>query len=142
MAEDFKKLLAQKGLKGTNQRLAILDCLCNAKQPITAEEIYMDLKDKQENSCLSTVYRTVEVLCDKSIVEKTSLLDDGKARYEMCHEDHKHHISCMDCHKIIAIDECPFDSFEKQLRERLEFQVVGHKFEIYGYCKSCQSNHQ
>lgn len=138
MSELYRKLFTEKGIKSTPQRVAILSCLDAAHQPLTADEIYIEIKAKGIASCLSTVYRTMETLHDKKVVEKSTLLDDGKNRFELAHEEHKHHISCMKCHKIIAIDECPFEVIEETLEKKMNFHVIGHTFEIFGYCDACQ----
>ena len=137
---DIQALLNHKGLKNTPGRRLILECLCEAKQPLTAEQIFMSLRGQQASTCLSTVYRNVETLCSMQVVEKAIILDDGKARYALSENEHKHHVSCMACHKIVAIDACPFEAVKNSLKGAMDFQIVGHKFEIYGYCKNCADN--
>jgi Fur family ferric uptake transcriptional regulator len=134
----FKEVLTREGVKNTKNRNAILEILENAHAPLTAEEIFLLLKEKNASTCLSTVYRTFEMLVSKGLVIKSNIIDDGRARYELNHMEHKHHIICVGCHKMISIDECPFEEFEKQIKKKIDFDVTGHKFEIYGYCQDCK----
>lgn len=134
----YKEVLAREGVKNTRNRNAILEILEKSEVPLTAEEIYLLLKGKNASTCLSTVYRTFEMFISKDLVIKSNIIDDGKARYELNHMEHKHHVICVGCHKMIYIDECPFGEFEKLLKNEINFEVTGHKFEIYGYCQECK----
>ncbi|MDK2962453.1 MAG: Fur family transcriptional regulator, ferric uptake regulator [Eubacteriaceae bacterium] len=51
--------LKAKGLKQTRHRLTILSLLKNAEYPLSADEIYLQLKNESIN--LSTVYRNLEL---------------------------------------------------------------------------------
>lgn len=134
----YKEVLLGKGVKNTKNRDAILQILEKMDRPITVEEIFLILKGNGETACLSTVYRTVEMFETKAIVLKSNSVDDGKSRYEINSMKHKHHVVCVACHKIIVIDECPFSEFEKALKEKINFDITGHKFEIYGHCNECK----
>ncbi|PKM51212.1 MAG: transcriptional repressor [Firmicutes bacterium HGW-Firmicutes-7] len=138
MKNSCKEILMDKGLKNTRHRERILEVFKKSDRPLTAEEIFLILKSNSENSCLSTVYRTVEVFEAKGLVLKSNSIDDGKARFEFNTKEHKHHVICTRCHQIIFINECPFSEFEKKLKDKIDFDITGHKFEIYGYCKECQ----
>lgn len=138
--EDYKEILSEKGLKYTKHRDAILKILDKSEKPLTVEEMFLILKENNNVTCLSTVYRTVEMFEEKELIVKINSFDDGKARYEMVSDGHKHHLICMHCHKRIAIDECPFEMFQKTLKENPDFEIIGHKFEIYGYCKECRKH--
>lgn len=135
---DFKDVLNRQGIKNTKHRNAILRILEQAETPLTVEEIFMALKDKHASIWLSTVYRTLEILTAKEMVVKSAIIGDDKARYELNHNEHKHHIICIGCHKRIPFLDCPVEIFEKELKEKMDFDVTEHKLEIYGYCKDCK----
>lgn len=135
---DYKEILAREGVKNTKHRNAILGIIEQSKRPLTAEEIFLSLKEKHTSIWLSTVYRTLDILTSKNMIVKLTLMDDDKARYEINHNEHKHHIICVGCHKMITIGDCPVEKFEKTLKEKINFNVTGHKLEIYGYCQGCQ----
>lgn len=46
------------------------------------------------------------------------------------------HLICIQCEKTIPFVYCPMDGVTG-LPE--QFAAVKHKFEIYGYCKDCQT---
>jgi Fur family transcriptional regulator, ferric uptake regulator len=135
---DYKEVLKKEGIKNTKRRNAIMKVLENAETPLTVEEIFLALKDEHASIWLSTVYRTLEILTEKELVIKSTIIGDDRARYELNHNDHKHHVVCVECHKRFSFEDCPVNDFEKALKERMDFNVTGHKLEIYGYCKDCQ----
>ncbi len=135
---DYKEVLTREGIKSTKHRKAILEILEMAETPLTVEEIFLTLKEKHASIWLSTVYRTLEILTSKDLVIKSTIMGDDKARYELNHNEHKHHVVCVGCHKRISFEDCPVNEFEKALKERMDFDVTAHKLEIYGYCKDCK----
>lgn len=138
--EDYKDLLKSGNLKNTKHRNAILETLEKNDLPITAEDLYLRLKENGVSISLSTVYRILETLVLKGLAAKSNIADDNKAVYELSHEDHRHHLMCLKCRKIIPVDNCPLENYEKLLEDRFGFDVKGHKLEVFGYCKGCRSN--
>ncbi len=134
------KTLKQKGLRNTRHRRSILEVLEKSKEPMTAVEVFLKLKPVSCNLNLSTVYRTFETLTANGFTLKTSLFNDGKARFEINRDEHRHHAVCIGCHKIISIENCPIGVREmKILRKKTGFSATGHKLEIYGYCGDCSA---
>ncbi|MHB8125680.1 MAG: Fur family transcriptional regulator [Desulfitobacteriaceae bacterium] len=134
---DYKEVLAREGVKNTKHRNAILGILEQSKTPVTAEEIFLSLKENHTSIWLSTVYRTLEILTSKELVVKSTIMGHDKARYEFNHNEHKHHVICVCCQKMISFLDCPIEEYEKNLKEKIDFIVTGHKLEIYGYCQEC-----
>lgn len=116
----------------------MLELLEKSKSPLTVEELFILLKEKTSSINLSTVYRTLETFASKNLVIKSNRVDDGKARYELNHHEHKHHLFCVSCHKLIAIEECPIGELQQILKKKIDFDVTGHNLEIYGYCHNCR----
>jgi Fur family ferric uptake transcriptional regulator len=134
----YSELLKKEGLKNTKHRNSILEIIEKSDQPISAEQIYLTLKEKNTSINLSSVYRILDSLVAKEIVIKASILGEAKALFELNRLEHKHHLICSGCKKMFLVDGCPMDEYEKQLRNKLGFAVTGHKLEIYGICKECK----
>ena len=60
MIED---ILKNSSLKNTRQRSNILKIIASSHKPVTAEEIFEILKSEKTNINLSTIYRTLNILC-------------------------------------------------------------------------------
>jgi Fur family ferric uptake transcriptional regulator len=104
---------------------------------MTAEDIFLLIKEEAGSMAISTVYRNMEALQELGVIAKT-IFNDGKARYELSRENHVHHLICLNCKKSVTIDKCPLEQMEKELKERAGFDVMEHKLEIYGYCEKCK----
>ena len=136
--KDYKELLKKEKLKSTKHRNSILDVIVKAEQPVTVETIYLKLKEQGIAISLSTVYRVLEALLGRGLVVKTSVNDDSKALFEINSLEHKHHLLCVKCRKMLPVDGCPLEDYVKTLEEKLGFSIKGHKLEMFGYCQSCR----
>jgi len=126
------------GVKNTRHRKAVLEVLGSSETPMTAEDIYLALKKIKDTTSLSTVYRSVEMLSGVGVVIKSNLLDDHRTRFELNYHRHKHYASCINCHQMIIIEDCPFTELEKKLQRKTGFHVTEHRLEITGYCRNCR----
>lgn len=130
----FKKY----GIKNTKQRNIILEILKQEKKPTTAEEIFLKSKKIDDTISLSTVYRTLNIFVSKEIVVKLAVAEDNVSVFELNKIDHEHYLLCVECHKAIEIGHCPLRLYENSLEESTDFDIIGHKLEIYGYCPECR----
>lgn len=133
-----KQMLAGGGFKITKQRMAIINYLNSENMPKTAEQIFLALKNKGQASALSTVYRNLEAMVQKDIVYKTNLANEGRAKFGIKGENHNHHLICLSCSNIVEIKHCPIADLEKTLHKSTDYEVTGHKLEVYGYCPNCK----
>lgn len=130
--------LKQCGLKSTRRRSDVLLILEGKSRPVTAEQIFLDLKEKGVNISLSTVYRILEVLVTKDVVLKMNSTENDSALFELNRRIHRHYLVCLGCRKMIPVEHCPLGGLEKRLEQETGFAVTGHSLEIYGYCSECQ----
>lgn len=135
---EYENLLKESGLKNTKHRITILEFLKCVEQPITAEQIYQELIEKNLSINLSTVYRTLETLCDKELILKHNVSNESKTLFEYNNRIHKHYIICQGCKKIMSIENCPLKEYEKLLELETGFVITGHTLNIYGFCPECQ----
>jgi Fur family transcriptional regulator, ferric uptake regulator len=133
-----KELFISQGLKNTKSRNLIYDFLSHSDVPATAEQIFLKLKESDTSINLSTVYRILEIFVNKGIVLKSNISDNNKSMFELNRLEHKHHIVCVRCKKIFPMDDCPFEEYERKIQNKLGFDVIGHKLEIFGFCKKCK----
>lgn len=130
-----------KGLKWTKQRKRVYEILWEAKEPLNAVQIYNNL-DREESTqyALSTIYRIMAAFEEQGIVNKTTWLGDGTVVYELNRGGHTHYAVCLDCHKRIPLEHCPFAHIHLE-KETEDFTITSHKLELYGYCKECKKSH-
>lgn len=141
--EKFKKMLKEKGLKVTNQRLVVLEVLAEHKdRHMAAEDIYDLVRVDFPEIGIATVYRTVQLLLDMQMIDRIEL-NDGCVRYEIGHQflgeakHYHHHLICRSCGKVIAFDDDLLEELEKHIEETLGFHVLDHELKLYGKCREC-----
>lgn len=134
-----ENILTRQGCKNTKSRKAVVGILEKSKNPLSAEDIYLLIREDGVSINLSTVYRTLELMESKGLVNKT-LMNDGKARYEITGVGHKHHLLCTNCHKMVPLDFCPLESLEKHVESKTRFDITGHRLELYGLCPECKKD--
>ncbi len=135
---DIYSELKRNGLKNTKHRTMILDILKKSSQPISAEQLFEEMLVRKISINLSTVYRTLDTLCDKNLLIKLNVKGDNRTLFEFNHMIHRHHLICLGCKKILAIEHCPLEGYEKVLANETNFTIEGHNLNIYGYCPNCQ----
>ena len=129
-------LLKQKNLKVTKNRKIILESLQKEENPISAEELFDKLKRENEID-LSTIYRNLNILEEKGVLLKTTNLD-GINYYQINNSNHKHFLTCNNCHKKFVIEDCPVHELEEKIEKETGFIINGHNFEFTGICPDCQ----
>ncbi|MZP28822.1 transcriptional repressor [Heliobacterium undosum] len=136
--EDVLDLLKEKGYKFTPQRRAVIGALIDAKEPLSVKEMVDRLREDYPDMSADTVYRNLKVLCDLGVVSLISQQGKEGARYELDGRPHHHHLVCVSCGKSVCLPYCPMEERAEELARREHFQVLGHTFEVFGYCRDCQ----
>ncbi len=124
------------GIKKTKQRKLVFSVLEGSASPLSAMDIFKQIEKVDSTFWLSTVYRVLEFFVSEGLAVKTTVMNDSMGLYTLRHDRHMHYAICVNCHKVIEMDNCPLETFVPQLADS-EFHVLGHKVEMYGYCKDC-----
>jgi len=130
--EKYVKILKEKNLKVTPQRLIVLKYLGEHPTHPTTDNIYQDLKTNNPSLSKTTVYNSLETLEEHGIIQSITI-SGSELRYDYKQGMH-HHFLCKKCGRITDIDvECP------NLGKMLD---CGHIVEeVHGYfkgiCKKC-----
>jgi Fe2+ or Zn2+ uptake regulation protein len=135
---NLEAYLRECNIKITKGRLNILQILFNNEDAVSVDYIYEQLRRNGLTTDLSTVYRTMDILENKNIVDKLDL-GDGKYNYKIKKEVHKHTLQCSLCHKEIEI-ECPMVQIEQIIKNRTGFTLMEHELKIKGICEECKEH--
>lgn len=135
----LRKLKAQ-GLKLTPQRTEILRVLMGSHRPLSAQEVFHAVRAAHPNVSLDTVYRNLTMLTGAGLANQVNLQNRESSRFEFQGEGaHHHHMVCLGCGRSFCVPACPTPLLDARPAEDPDFRVVGHAFEVYGYCSGCQS---
>lgn len=141
LMDSLKERLKEKGYKLTPQRRATLDTIIqNRGKHLNTEEIYDLVKEKCPEIGLATVYRTLQLLDELSILLKLNL-DDGCIRYELnTHEDdhQHHHLICENCNAVIEVELDLLEHLEEKIEKKYNFKIKDHTVKFFGLCSKCQ----
>jgi Fur family ferric uptake transcriptional regulator len=129
--------LSEQGYRLTPQRMMVLSAIENARNHISAEEIYAQVRAKYRHVNISTVYRTLDLLKSLGLVTETDL-GGGRVRYHPMEKGHHHHLVCQDCGRIIDLDESVLASLKSQLRREYNFDADMKHLGIFGRCGDCR----
>jgi Fur family ferric uptake transcriptional regulator len=139
--EKIKQQLQSQGYKLTPQREATVRVLLeNEEDHLSAEDVFMLVKDKTPEIGLATVYRTLELLSELHVVEKINF-GDGVARYDLRTESnkhHHHHLICVQCGAMDEIMEDWLGPLEERLEKEYGFAVMDHRLDFHGICHRCR----
>lgn len=139
--DSIKKKLQQEGYKLTPQREVTVATLLDKKEEhLSAEAVYMLVKQNYPDIGLATVYRTLEILTDIGVTYRT-VFDDGLARYDLKRDEHQHfphYLLCLKCGTIEEINEDLLVEVERIVGQRYGFQVQDHRLTFHGVCSNCQ----
>lgn len=131
----FKQLSMKAGHTRSQER--ILNLLKSLNKALSAQDIYVELRRNRNQSIgLATVYRSLEALKLEGLVQVRTLAS-GESLYSSVQQD-KHHLTCLQCGKSIAINQCPVHELETQLHQSHQFKIFYHTLEFFGICNQCQ----
>ncbi|MEH2321792.1 Fur family transcriptional regulator [Nostoc sp.] len=122
----------------TRSQERIFNLLKTIKKGISAQDIYVELRNTNQSMGLATVYRSLEALKLEGMVQVRNLAN-GEALYSLAQQD-KHHLTCLQCGVSIPINQCPVHDLENQLESNHKFKVFYHTLEFFGLCSKCQIN--
>ena len=120
----------------TRSQQKVIEVLQELKKAISAQELYIELRNRKQNMGLATVYRSLEALKLQGELQ-VRLLPSGESVYSSVNRD-RHHLTCVNCNTSIAIEQCPVHQLERQLEASHKFKVYYHTLEFFGLCDRCQ----
>ena len=128
--------LREEGFRITPQRIAIVEYLLKTEEHPSAEHIHKIVQKKYPMVSLSTVYKTLDLLREKKLVNEIKV--EGEARFD-AHTDEHINLVCMNCGKIDDIDEDSLKEIQAKAARKSKYVILKSNFELFGYCNNCKS---
>ncbi|HEY9615052.1 Fur family transcriptional regulator [Allocoleopsis sp.] len=124
-------------IQRTRSQDRILTLLKSLNRAVSAQDIYIELRNREQSMGLATVYRSLEALKLEGSVQVRTLAN-GESLYSSVQRD-QHHLTCLNCRQSIAINECPVHQLESQLEDSHQFRIYYHTLEFFGLCDRCST---
>ena len=135
---EFKALLQKHNLKATTQRLSILKTLSSgAKTHLTAREIFEKISKTHPDIGFATVYRFLKVITKLGITSELRM-SNTPSRYELTSNTAHHHITCVQCGKIVEFQNNKIEELIHNVIEKSKFSLKQSIIELYGECRRCK----
>lgn len=145
MQETFKDFLSSKGLRVTNQRLAIFDAAYDHADHFTAEDLLERSREIDDSVSRATVYRALPILTESGLIREVDVGRDYK--FYMANRNattFQAQVICQDCDKIFEIDAPFMEWYGKTVADKLALNVESQRLQVtarceelnaHGYCK-------
>lgn len=132
--EQIVQTLKSKGLRVTPQRFAVYANLLDRADHPTADQVLHDLNQDAPTSSQSTVYSSLQALCQAGLVREV-LLEEGVCRYDANVAPH-HHFRCQACG---AIEDIAWDRLQGIQLDKIRsgLQIDSYEVTLHGRCESC-----
>lgn len=127
----IEHLCMEKGMKMTGQRRIIARVLSEASDHPDVEEVYRRAVRLDPRISIATVYRTVRLFEEASILERRDF-GDGRSRYEEAGDEHHDHLIDVQSGKVIEFRSQEIEALQQMVAEQHGYKLVGHRLELFG----------
>ncbi len=128
--------IAQKGLRRTVQRDAIINAAFSTKEHFTAEGLLEMARKIEPSVSRATVYRTLPLLVETGTLREMDFGKDYKFYDPNFNERPTHaHLICLDCNKIVEFEDAHIDILENCISHRLGFAPRSKTLRIEANCE-------
>ena len=131
MPDRLEKLCIEKGLKMTEQRRVIARVLSESTDHPDVELVYQRAVERDPRISIATVYRTVKLFEEASILERHDF-GDGRARYEERPDEHHDHLIDVKTGEVVEFTNQEIERLQQEVAKALGYRLIDHRLELYG----------
>ncbi|MCM3701647.1 Fur family transcriptional regulator [Paenibacillus macerans] len=135
--ESMVRGMEARGLRITVQRRLIAELFSVSSGFVLPRQVHSYISNQIPGVSYDTVYRNLRLLVRLNLIEQFDFPDGVRFKLRCGPDHHHHHFICMKCHKTYPLDFCPIDN---GIDPPEAFEVISHKFEVYGLCGDCRRN--
>jgi Fe2+ or Zn2+ uptake regulation protein len=136
--DKFRKFLTQKGLRVTNQRLAIFDAAFAQTEHFTAEQLLDYARATDDTVSRATVYRTLPIMTESALLREVDIGSGEK--YYRPHEGSSSaqvaQVVCLDCDRIFEISAPFMEWYGSTVSTKLGLTPVSQRLQVSAHCDS------
>jgi len=135
----FRELLEHKNLKFTYERRHIFEEIQKLNDHFDADSLADMLKKKGYRIARDTVYRTLPLLLECGIIQKSA--GAGKRDYfeRVAIKGHHDHMICIQTGRIIEFHSDEIEALQEKIAREHGFKIIFHDHRIFGLSKEAQA---
>jgi Fur family ferric uptake transcriptional regulator len=138
-SEQTTELLRREGYRSARARRVVVDVLARQDCCVSVPEIVEAARARGEHVGVASVYRTLDLLVEKGLVQKIDLGGD-RAHYERIdHGDHHHHLVCSECGRVKPFADRQLETALQRVERKTGFSVSSHDVLLRGACDDCRA---
>jgi Fur family ferric uptake transcriptional regulator len=123
--------LRKAGLKITLPRLKILEIFEQANhRHLSAEDIYKDLLQSDEDIGLATVYRVLTQFEAAGLVTRHNF-EGGHSVFELDDGEHHDHMVCVESGDVVEFFSEEIEILQRKMAEEHGFELLDHSLVLY-----------
>ena len=104
----------------------------------TIDDLWQEVREVEPRLGRATVYRAVEKLVHMGLLDRVEFAD-GTHHYRVCGDDHHHHLTCTQCHRVVEVDVCLPAEQLTAISDKTHFAIEGHSLTLFGRCENCRA---
>ena len=139
--EKFQSYLGTKGLRVTNQRLAIFEAAFAQSEHFTAEELLDHARKIDDSVSRATVYRTLPIMVESALLRE---IDIGKnLKYYLPNTEggtESAQVICLDCDKIFEISAPFMEWYGNSVASKVGLRPVSQRLQVSARCNALRES--
>lgn len=130
----FKTFLKEGKFRITPERFEVMDYALEFEGHFGADELFIKMKSHNSSISRATVYNTLELLSECSLLSKRHFGDKIKRFESNLNRKSHDHIICENCGKIKEFTNPKIAEIIKEVGKQFGMTITNYSFNIYGKC--------
>ena len=105
----------------------------------TIDDLWQSIREIEPRLGRATVYRAVETLVNLGLLNRVEFAD-GIHHYRVCDDGHHHHLTCIQCRRVVEVDICVPTELLTAVTNQTNFSIEGHSLTLFGRCSTCRND--
>ena len=137
---ELKNRFRSKDLKLTRARELIVQKILSTKagEHFSADQLWDSLRKKDKRVSKATVYRTLNLLAGKKVLEEHDFGRGEKYYERMVDRPHHDHLICIHCGRIIEFENPEIEKLQERIAHSHRFTIAYHSHKLFGACARCR----
>jgi len=138
-ASELVRAFAERGLRVTPQRRAVLEVVAAADVGVNPLQVYEAARRGCPEIGLTTVYRTLDILAEAGVLRR---VHDGAhcESFATAQAAHGHSVVCRRCGRVAEFTACDMGQVVAAASRETGFVIDDHFLQLTGECAQCAAS--